>query len=116
VTDVVKHSFRCKYKGNETFCLFKIVVCQKGTYLFTSVFNFPTVIRFKLQFSERFKWGRPLSQPVDCDPETDRLRFSYLWGTLKYNDTNKIVKFVIISTLKQNVCLLPSRISIRERI
>ena len=41
---------------------------------------------------------------------------SYLWGTLKYNDTNKIVKFVIISTLKQNVCLLPSRISIRERI
>ena len=41
---------------------------------------------------------------------------SYLWGTLKYNDTNKIVKFVIISTLKQNVCLLPSRISTRERI
>ena len=36
---------------------------------------------------------------------------SYLCGTLKYNDTNKIVKFVIISTLKQNVCLLPSRIS-----
>jgi hypothetical protein len=34
--------------------------------------------------------------------------FSYLWGTLKYNDTNKIVKFVIISTLKQNVCLLPT--------
>jgi hypothetical protein len=33
----------------------KIVVCQKGTYLFTSVFNFPTVIRFKLQSSERFK-------------------------------------------------------------
>ena len=26
-----------------------MVVCQKGTYLFTSVFNFPTVIRFKLQ-------------------------------------------------------------------
>ena len=26
-----KHSFRCKYKGNETFCSFKIVVCQKGT-------------------------------------------------------------------------------------
>jgi hypothetical protein len=22
---------RCKYKGNETFCSFKIVVCQKGT-------------------------------------------------------------------------------------
>ena len=41
---------------------------------------------------------------------------SYLWGTLNYNDTNKIVKFVIISTLKQNVCLLPSRIFIRERI
>jgi hypothetical protein len=41
---VAKHSFRCKYKGNETFCSFKIVVCQKGTYLFTSVFNFPTVI------------------------------------------------------------------------
>ena len=40
----IKHSFRCKYKGNETFCSFKIVVCQKGTYLFTSVFNFPTVI------------------------------------------------------------------------
>ena len=39
-------------------------------------------------------------------------QFSYLWGTLKYNDTNKIVKFVIISTLKQNVCLLPSRIFI----
>ena len=52
---VVKHSFRCKYKGNEAFCSFKIVVCQKGTYLFTSVFNFPTVIRFKLQSSERFK-------------------------------------------------------------
>ena len=30
---VVKHSFRCKYKGNETFCSFKIVVCQKGTYI-----------------------------------------------------------------------------------
>jgi hypothetical protein len=28
---VVKHSFRCKYKGNETVCSFKIVVCQKGT-------------------------------------------------------------------------------------
>ena len=26
---VIKHSFRCKYKGNETFCSFKIVVCQK---------------------------------------------------------------------------------------
>jgi hypothetical protein len=25
------------YKGNETFCSFKIVVCQKGTYLFNSV-------------------------------------------------------------------------------
>jgi hypothetical protein len=49
IVTVVKHSFRCKYKGNETFCSFKIVVCPKGTYLFTSVFNFPTVIRFKLQ-------------------------------------------------------------------
>ena len=28
---IVKHSFRCKYKGNETFCSFKIVVCQKGS-------------------------------------------------------------------------------------
>jgi hypothetical protein len=27
----LKHSFRCKYKGNETFCSYKIVVCQKGT-------------------------------------------------------------------------------------
>jgi hypothetical protein len=35
---------------------------------------------------------------------------------LKYNDTNKIVKFVIISTLKLNVCLLPSRIFITERM
>jgi hypothetical protein len=35
---VVKHSFRCKYKGNETFCSFKIVVCKKGTYLFNSVY------------------------------------------------------------------------------
>ena len=52
---VAKHSFHCKYKGNETFCSFKIVVCQKGMYLFTSVFNFPTVIRFKLQSSEHFK-------------------------------------------------------------
>ena len=54
---VKKTSFRCKYKGNETFCSFKIVVCQKGTYLFNSVFNFPTVIRFKLKSSERFKWS-----------------------------------------------------------
>ena len=57
IVTVVKHSFRCKYKGNETFCSFKIVVCPKGTYLFNSVFNFPTVIRFKLQYSERFKWS-----------------------------------------------------------
>ena len=26
---VIKHSFRCKYKGNETFCSFKIVVFVK---------------------------------------------------------------------------------------
>ena len=41
------------YIGNETFCSSKIVVCQKGMYLFNSVFNFPTVIRFKLQSSAR---------------------------------------------------------------
>ena len=28
---VVKHFFRCNYYGNETFCSFKIIVCQKGT-------------------------------------------------------------------------------------
>jgi hypothetical protein len=57
IGDCCKALFRCKYKGNETFCSFKIVICQKGTWLFTSVFNFLTVIRFKLQSSERFKWS-----------------------------------------------------------
>ena len=35
--NVVKHSSRCKYKGNETFCSFKIVVCQKGTSFICSL-------------------------------------------------------------------------------
>jgi hypothetical protein len=39
-----------------------------------------------------------------------------IWGTLKYNDTSKNVKFVIISSMKQNVCLLPSKIFTRKHI
>jgi hypothetical protein len=74
---VVKHSFRCKYKGNETFCSFKIVVCQKGTYLFTSIFNFPTVIRFKLQSSERFKW----SEFNIGDPDLTKCFISFIFTT-----------------------------------
>ena len=59
--------------------------------------------------SFRFACERPRVQSPASPP------FRIFGGTLKYNDANKNVNFVIISSpIKQCVCLLPSRIFTRE--
>ena len=44
-------------------------------------------------FRKRDTWK---TEKIDVKTWSLVQRVSYLWGTLKYNDTNKIVKFVII--------------------